>query len=124
MDRLQRILLALLAALDLGDVARDGVDRRQFGVGMVDMNEQIGKGPLDGLKIAELRARCIEPFDEQRDTLLKAIEDGVIGLRKPAPLELLDQRRKEPLELARRRMAGCCRRIHCTGERFDPAFQG
>ena len=44
------------------------------------MNKQVGEIPLDGVEIAELRVACIEPLDEQRDTILETMEGAVIGL--------------------------------------------
>ena len=67
LDRFERIERALLALLDLGDFALDGVDRqRLFGgrhalgqsvavhaANLIDMHQEIGNAALDRFEMAE-----------------------------------------------------------------------
>ncbi len=105
LDRFERIERALLALLDLGDVALDGVNRqRLFGgrhapgqgfaaraANLLDMHQQVGDAALDRFEMAKPRVGGIEALHQRRDPVFQMRQCGVIGVRQLNPFEFFDQ---------------------------------
>ena len=134
MNGFQRILRAAIAALDLGDIALDGVNGHGLGCcgqsgrsarrpRLVDVNQEIGQAALDGLEIAETRVGGIEPFDQLRDAGFEMPKRGVIGMGELHPFKLLDESAQQLFELARHRVAGFGRSAQRIGKCLETAFK-
>ncbi len=79
----------LRSALDLGDVAPDGIDARRgrcakgvalCGANVIEVNEQIGQAALDGFEMAKPRVGRVEPPHQLGNTILEVRERRVIGV--------------------------------------------